>query len=127
MRVLAVKMEENLFDELKAHVKKSGLTMQQYVNTTLERDIHSQAQTQTQDNQPKVWEKDEVEKAIDAFISQNGRVPRQTEFKNENGLPSYKAAARCLDSSPAQYAQRRMDETGIAEQEQEAEDFSMSM
>lgn len=136
MRVLAVKMEDDLFDEVKAYVKEQGLTTQKYVNKIIERDIHKQEQAQ--EPQTKEWERDEVEHAIKQFIQENGRVPSQKEFKNENGLPSYKAAARCLQDSPAQFAQKYFNETQNTLQEPEREqtpeieleqqdDFSMNM
>lgn len=85
IRVLAVKMEDDLFDEVKVYVKAQGITTQKYVNEVIERDIHKQEQVQ--EPQTKEWERDEVENAIKQFIQENGRVPSQKEFKNENGLP----------------------------------------
>ncbi len=78
-------MEDDLFDEVKVYVKAQGITTQKYVNEVIERDIHKQEQVQ--EPQTKEWERDEVENAIKQFIQENGRVPSQKEFKNENGLP----------------------------------------
>ena len=60
--------------------------------------------------QPRIWEKDSVAAAIEQFINENGRTPTQKEFRNENGLPSYKAAAKILEQSPAEYSQQRYEE-----------------
>ena len=49
----------------------------------------------------------------------------QKEFKNENGLPSYNAAGRALEVSPAEYMKERFDEV-MAEQQEEA-GMGMSM
>ena len=57
--------------------------------------------------------------AIDEFMLQNRRIPRQTEFKNENGLPSYNAAGRALEMSPAEYMKERFDELMIGQEEQD--------
>ena len=46
-------------------------------------------------------------------------------FKNENGLPSYNAAGRALEVSPAEYMKERFDEV-MAEQQEEA-GMGMSM
>jgi hypothetical protein len=64
--------------------------------------------------------------AIDEFMLQNRRIPRQNEFKNENGLPSYNAAGRALEMSPAEYMKERFDELMIGQEEQDP-GMSMSM
>ena len=56
---------------------------------------------------------------------ENGRIPTQKEFKNENGLPSYNAAGRALEVSPAEYMKERFDEV-MAEGQEEA-GLGMSM
>lgn len=138
MRVLAVKMEDGLFDEVKDHIKEKGLTLQKYINELVEQDVHQIQEQQQKQEQvpPKNWEKDEVKTAIANFIQENGRAPSQKEYKNENGLPSYGAAARSLEESPAQYAQRLMegfDDTqdtikeGQTNGEEQRESLAMSM
>ena len=74
----------------------------------------------------KTWDRAEVMDAIDEFMLQNRRIPKQTEFKNENGLPSYGAAGRALDMSPAEYMKERFDELMIGQEEQD-QGMSMSM
>lgn len=130
MRVLAVQMSDDLFDKLGEYVKESGVTKQNYINELVRKDIMSHRQSQ-EVSQPKVWDRENVEKAIDDFIKINDRIPSQKEFKNENGLPSYGAAGRCLEESPAQYCQRKFNEIhGIEElepQEPECENAEMPM
>ena len=74
----------------------------------------------------KTWDRAEVMDAIDDFMLQNRRIPKQTEFKNENGLPSYNAAGRALEMSPAEYMKERFDELMIGQEEQDP-GMSMSM
>lgn len=109
-RILAVKIDSNLFDELKSYLKDNSLTQQEFINTLLREKLQEKVQSQSQNAQGVAWEKDEVECAIEAFIKEYGRTPTQKEFKNENGLPSYNAAGKCLEESPAQYAQRKYEE-----------------
>ena len=113
-RVLAVHMENDLFCELKKHVKEQGMTTVKFINDLVKKELDGikleQQQTNTPDIQPKMLNKEDVEKAIDDYIIRNGRVPRQTDYKNENGLPSYGAATRCLEMSAAVYGQQRFDE-----------------
>lgn len=128
-RVLAVQLENDLFDKLDSHIKEEGITKQRYISDLIANDLEQKQQQrqeievkQVDDTQPKGWEKEDVMKAIDDFIVKNGRVPSQKEYKNENGLPSYGAAGRCLEMSPAQYGQQRMSELfyeGLAEQPEE--------
>lgn len=122
-RILAVEIDNALFDELDDFVKKNGLSKKQYVAEVIRENL---AQSMKQEQEvaepeitiPKTWDRPEVEKAIDDFIIQNGRVPSQKEFKNENGLPSYGAAARALtEMSPAQYANQRFNEINNIEQD----------
>ena len=39
MRVMAINMEDNLFDELKEHVKENGLTLKEYITDIVRRDL----------------------------------------------------------------------------------------
>ena len=106
-RILAVKIDSDLFDGIKKYVRDNGITMHKFVTDLVEnklRDIRV-----AQDTSQKGWNKQEVENAINDFIEKNGRVPKQTEYRNENGLPSYGAAGRMLGMSPAEYAQDRLD------------------
>ena len=113
-RVLAVQMDNDLFDELKKHVKEQGMTTVKFINDLIKKELDGikleQQQANAPDIQPKMLNKEDVEKAIDDYIIRNGRVPRQTDYKNENGLPSYGAATRCLEMSAAVYGQQRFDE-----------------
>ena len=61
---------------------------------------------------------------IDNFMLRTGKIPKQTEFKNENGLPSYGAAGRALEMSPAEYIRERYDALGI---ETKQENIEMTM
>ena len=88
-RILAVEIDNTLFDELDDFVKKNGLSKKQYVAEIIRVNL---AQSMKQEQEvaepeitgPKGWDRPKVEKAIDDFILQNGRVPSQKEFKNEN-------------------------------------------
>lgn len=125
-RVLAVQIDSSLFDELDDYVKGEKISKQQYISNLIKNDLelkHRQSQEievkHTEESPAKSWEKEDVMKAIDDFIIKNGRVPSQKEYKNENGLPSYGAAGRSLDISPAQYGQQRLNEllnAGLIEQ-----------
>lgn len=114
-RILAVSIDNALFDKLDEYVKDEKISKQQYVAEVLRKDL-AQRLAQKQEikepevTQPKGWERDVVMKTIDEYILRNGRVPSQKEFKNENGLPSYGAAAKALEGSPAQYANQRIAE-----------------
>ena len=57
---------------------------------------------------------------IDNFMLRTGKIPKQTEFKNENGLPSYGAAGRALEMSPAEYMRERYDALGIETKQDKA-------
>lgn len=122
-RILAVEIDNALFDELDDFVKKNGLSKKQYVAEVIRENL---AQSMKQEQEvaepeitiPKTWDRPEVEKAIDDFIIQNGRVPTQKEFKNENGLPSYGAASRALeDLTASEYANKRFNEINNVEQD----------
>ena len=106
MRVMAINMEDNLFDELKEHVKENGLTLKEYITDIVRRDLAQQQEVSTP---PIKWDKDDVIRAIDDFLEQNNRVPVQKEFKSENGLPSYGTAQRCLMQPPSEYCKERFE------------------
>ena len=134
-RILAVKMDEELFDSLKAYVKEQGVTTQKFVNDLVSKELENVRLAQRQspnESQPRVLTKTEVEKAIDEYIIRNNRVPKQTDYRNENNLPSYKSAARCLEMSPAEYGQQRFEElyeSGMVDREPETtpNDQAMNM
>ena len=109
MRVLAINMEDNLFDELKEHVKENGLTLKEYITDIVRRDLVQHTQQQEVFPPPMKWEKEDVIRAIDDFLERNDRVPVQKEFKSENGLPSYGAAQRCLEQTPSEYCKERFE------------------
>ena len=132
MRVMAIQMEDNLFDEFKALIDESGKTQKAYVIDMVQRELEAHKQQQAENledgEQPVKWERENVVQAIDNFLLQNNRIPSQKEFRSENGLPSYKAAQRCLEQSPAEYCKNRFEEIQTATPEQENhEDFSMNM
>lgn len=132
MRVFAVQIDDDLFDAITERVKELGTTKRGYIESlTLKELRESQEAKQTAQsesdqenkenrNQPKMWDAKEVSEAIDSFIEKNNRIPTQKEFKNENGLPSYKAAGRALEISPAEYMKAKYDELA-GEQVQEPE------
>ena len=134
-RILAVKIDGKLFDKLDEFVEQEGMTKQKYVSELISKDISLRMQQKSVQNKDldikhtdglKTWDRAEVMDAIDEFILQNRRIPKQTEFKNENGLPSYGAAGRALDMSPAEYMKERFDELMIGQEEQDP-GMSMSM
>ena len=108
IRILAVKLDGELFEKLKKYVEDNNLTMKGFVGGLIKEKM--QGIEIAQKISQREWGKEEVKKAIDEFIYQNGRVPKQTEFRNENGLPSYGAAGRILEDSPARYAQEKLKE-----------------
>lgn len=131
-RILAVEIDNTLFDELDEFVKNNGLSKKQYVAEVLRENL-AQHMTQEQEiSEPeitgiKTWDRPEVEKAIDNYIMQNGKVPSQKDFRNENGLPSYNAAARALvEITPSQYANQRYNEINNIEQN-EGFDFGQNI
>ena len=132
-RILAVKIDGKLFDKLDEFVEQEGMTKQKYVSELISKDISLRMQQKAVQNKDldikhtdglKTWDRAEVMDAIDDFMLQNRRIPKQTEFKNENGLPSYNAAGRALEMSPAEYMKERFDELMIRQEEQ---DPGMSM
>ena len=134
-RVLAVALSNEVFDKLDDFVKEAQVTKKQYVAELIEKDLEQKLQQkqepakqievrQAPDGQ-QIWGRVEVINALDKFMIENGRIPTQKEFKNENGLPSYNAAGRALEVSPAEYMKDRFDEV-MAEQQEEA-GMGMSM
>ena len=134
-RVLAVSLSNEVFDKLDEFVKEAQVTKKQYVAELIEKDLEQKLQQkqepvkqieirQTPDGQ-QIWGRVEVINALDKFMIENGRIPTQKEFKNENGLPSYNAAGRALEVSPAEYLKERFDEV-MAEQQEET-GMGMSM
>ncbi|MBQ2932876.1 MAG: hypothetical protein IJE62_08610, partial [Clostridia bacterium] len=128
-RVLAVALSNEVFDKLDDFVKEAQVTKKQYVAELIEKDLEQKLQQkqepakqievrQAPDGQ-QIWGRVEVINALDKFMIENGRIPTQKEFKNENGLPSYNAAGRALEVSPAEYMKERFDEV-MAEQQEEA-------
>lgn len=126
-RILAVKLDGKLFDKLDEFVEQEGMTKQKYISELISKDISLRMQQKSVQNKEldikhidglKTWDRAEVMDAIDEFMLQNRRIPRQTDFKNENGLPSYNAAGRALEMSPAEYMKERFDELMIGQEEQ---------
>ena len=128
-RVLAVALSNDVFDKLDDYVREMQVTKKQYVADLIEKDLEQKLQQkqepakqievkQAPDGQ-QIWGRVEVINALDKFMIENGRIPTQKEFKNENGLPSYNAAGRALEVSPAEYMKERFDEV-MAEQQEEA-------
>ena len=126
-RILAVKIDGKLFDKLDEFVEQEGMTKQKYVSELISKDISLRMQQKAVQNKDldikhtdglKTWDRAEVMDAIDDFMLQNRRIPKQTEFKNENGLPSYGAAGRALEMSPAEYMRERYDDLMLSQEEQ---------
>ena len=111
-RILAVKIDTDLFLEMKKQVKELGVTEQRFINDLIAREIEALTVQQTKkvEMQPKTLSRDDVEKAIEDFIVKTGRSPKQTEYKNENGLPSYGTASKCLGMSASLYGQEKAEE-----------------
>ena len=133
-RILAVKIDGKLFDKLDEFVEQEGMTKQKYVSELISKDISlrmQQKEVQSKDldikhtDGLKTWDRAEVMDAIDDFMLQNRRIPKQTEFKNENGLPSYGAAGRALDMSPAEYMKGRFDYLILGQEEDQGMGMSM--
>ena len=134
-RELAVALSNEVFDKLDDFVKEAQVTKKQYVAELIEKDLEQKLQQkqelakqievrQAPDGQ-QIWGRVEVINALDKFMIENGRIPTQKEFKNENGLQSYNAAGIALEVSPAEYMKERFDEV-MAEQQEEA-GMEMSM
>ena len=130
-RILAIQLDNDLFDKLDEYVKETSSTKIKYVSELIKKDLEQKLQ-QKQDKEieveqtdaQKVWDKTEVINAIDDFMQRTGRIPKQTEFKNENGLPSYGAAGRALEGSPAEYMKIRYDEL-VREQNTDGMEMTM--
>lgn len=126
-RILAVSIDNVLFDRLTEYIKSENISKQQYVAETLRNDLvqklRQKQEIKSPDvTQPKALDKEGVMNAIDNFIIENGRVPGQKEFRNDNGLPSYGAAGRILEMSPAQYANQRLAQ--MNNEEDQSNDFA---
>ncbi len=111
-RILALEMDNALFEQLDDYVRNNGLSKKQYVAELIRADLAEKLKQEQGIKDPEIvnakgWERGDVEEAIKDFILQNGRAPGQKEFRNENGLPSYGAASRALEYSPSQYAKQR--------------------
>ena len=128
-RILAVKLDGKLFDKLDELVEQEGMTKQKYVSELISKDISLRMQQKAVQNKDldikhtdgiKTWDRAEVMDAIDEFMLQNRRSPKQTEFKNENGLPSYGAAGRALEISPAEYMRERYEALMLNQEEQDS-------
>ena len=130
-RILAIQLDNDLFDKLDEYVKETNSTKIKYVSELIKKDLEQKLQ-QKQDKEieveqtdaQKVWDKTEVINALDTFMKTTGRIPKQTEFKNENGLPSYGAAGRALEGSPAEYMKIRYDEL-VREQNTDGMEMTM--
>lgn len=118
-RVLAVEIDPKLFDEVDKIVEAEGITKLKYITDLLTNDISQRMQQKHQQEKEldikhtdgqRTWDRAEVIDAIDDFMLRENRIPRQIDFKNENGLPSYNAAGRALDISPAEYMKDRFEE-----------------
>lgn len=134
-RVLAVEIDSKLFDKLDEIIEEEGITKKKYMTELISKDISQRMQLKAEQNKEldikqtdgvKAWDKAEVMDAIDEFMLQNRRIPKQTEFKNENGLPSYGAAGRALEMSPAEYMRERYDDLMLGQEEQDS-GMEMSM
>ena len=126
-RVLAVKIDSKLFDEVDKIIKDEHITKVEYISNLLAQDISQRMKLKTEQNKnlevkltdgQKLWDRAEVMDAIDNFMLREKRIPRQIDFKNENGLPSYGAAGRALDMSPAEYMKERFEELSIGQESQ---------
>lgn len=135
-RILAVEIDEALFDRLDEMLDEEHITKKKYISELLSKDLGQQMQLKAQQSENleikhtddrKVWDRVEVIDAIDDFMLKNRRIPKQTEFKNENGLPSYGAAGRAIEMSPAEYMRGRYDELGIDTEQDEIEDNEMKI
>lgn len=134
-RILAVGIDSKLFDKIDEIVDQDKISKKKYVTDLITKDISIRMQQKAEQEKElnikhtesvKTWDRAEVMDAIDDFILQNRRIPKQTEFKNENGLPSYGAAGRALERSPAEYMRERCDEL-LAGLEQEGSGMEMGM
>lgn len=126
-RILAVKIDGKLFDKIDELVEQEGTTKQKYMTDLISKDISQRMQQQAAQQKEleikltdgqKVWDRAEVMDAIDNYMLREKRIPRQIDFKNENGLPSYGAAGRALDMSPAEYMKERFEELSIVQESQ---------
>ena len=130
-RILAVEIDNTLFDKLDKMLETENLTKKKYITELLSKDIGQRMQLKEEQNKNleikkfegiKNWDRAEVMEALDDFMLENRRIPKQPEFKHENGLLSYGAAGRALEMSPAEYMRQRYDELGISSKEIEPEE-----
>lgn len=135
-RVLAVKIDGKLFDEVDKIVAEEGISKLKYVTDLLTNDISQRMQLKQQQEKEldikhtdgqKTWDKAEVMDAIDDFMLRENRIPRQIDFKNENGLPSYNAAGRALEVSPAEYMKERFEELMNGQEQSQESGMRMNM
>ena len=121
---------EKFLDKLDEFVEETKVTKQKYISEILSRELGQWMQQKAEQDKnldikhtdgQKVWDKPEVMEAIDDFMLRTGKIPKQTEFKNENGLPSYGAAGRALEMSPAEYMRERYDALGIETKQEKIE------
>ena len=130
-RILAVEIDSELFDKLDDLVAEEKISKKKFVSSLLEEAVEQKLQQKQAEeirvksmDAQKTWDKTEVMSALDKFMLDNGRIPSQKEFKNENGLPSYGAAGRALEISPAEYMRERFD---VLMEEQQSERMSMGI
>ena len=97
---------------MKKQIKELGITSQKFINDLVAREIESLKiqQNKTAELQPKTLSREDVEKAIEDFITSRGRPPKQIEYKNENGLPSYGTASKCLGMSASLFGHEKAEE-----------------
>ncbi len=97
--------------------------------TEQEEDMENEENQTAESNRS--WTREDVMDAIKNFIVANERIPVQKEFKLTNGLPSYKAARRALEQSPADYCREcynaLLEEGEITLESEERYEMGISM
>lgn len=133
-RILAVEIDSELFDKLDDLVTEEQVSKKKFVSSIIEKAIEERLEKKQakeivvkQMDGQKTWDRTEVMNAIDKFMIENDRIPSQKEFKNENGLPSYGAAARALQVSPAEYMKDRYAELQDELCEEQTDGMSINM
>jgi len=88
---------------------------------------------------PQTWNKETAKRAVDAFVSANGRTPHESELTQENGLPSKTTITRLFDMQYGGFINTFYSkhqhgavegpecESGDAEQEEECGGLTMAM
>ena len=79
-RILAIQLDNDLFDKLDEYVKETSSTKIKYVSELIKKDLEQKLQ-QKQDKEieveqtdaQKVWDKTEVINALDTFMKTTGR------------------------------------------------------